>query len=175
MKVKTSPMESKLVNSCMNGDREAQYRLYSRYSVAMFNICLRILRKHEDAEDALQDAFSLVFRKMDTFRHESTLGAWIKRIVVNTCLNEIKKRKEFLVELEEGMHFIDEPTDLPENTLEVTKIQQALGALPDGYRTICSLYLFEGYDHQEIATLLDISVSTSKSQLHRGKKLLKKN
>ncbi len=140
----------------------------------MFNVCLRILRKREDAEDALQDAFSLVFRKLSTFRNESTLGAWIKRIVVNTCLNEIKKRKAFFIELDEGMHVVDESIDIPEYKLEVSKIQQALGLLPDGYRTICSLYLFEGYDHQEISSLLGISVSTSKSQLHRGKKLLKK-
>jgi len=137
-----------------------------------------MMKKREDAEDALQDAFVDVFRKLDTFRFESTLGAWIKRIVVNTCLNLLKKRKDFMVELENAPELStteEDAWDFEEQHYKVSLIKNALQLLPSGYRVICSLYLFEGFDHQEIANLLDISVSTSKSQLHRAKIKLRKN
>lgn len=176
--MKTNPLETKLVKDCINGDRDAQYRLYCRYDRAMYNICIRMMKKREDAEDALQDAFVDVFRKLETFRFESTLGAWIKRIVVNNCLNLLKKRKDFMVQLENVPELsTDEEsiTDLEEQYYKVSLIKNAMELLPAGYRVICSLYLFEGFDHQEIASLLGISVSTSKSQLHRAKIKLRKN
>lgn len=176
--MKTNPLESELVKDCIKGNRDAQYRLYSRYDKAMYNICIRMMKKREDAEDALQDAFVDVFRKLDTFRFESTLGAWIKRIVVNNCLNLLKKRKDFMVQLENAPELSTEEEnvkDWEEQHLKVNLIKQAMQFLPSGYRVICSLYLFEGFDHQEIADLLDISVSTSKSQLHRAKIKLRKN
>ncbi len=176
--MKTNPLESELVKDCIKGNRDAQYRLYSRYDKAMYNICIRMMKKREDAEDALQDAFVDVFRKLDTFRFESTLGAWIKRIVVNNCLNLLKKRKDFMVQLENAPELSTEEEnvkDFEEQHLKVNLIKQAMQFLPSGYRVICSLYLFEGFDHQEIADLLDISVSTSKSQLHRAKIKLRKN
>jgi len=181
--VKTNPLETKLVKDCIKGNRDAQYRLYCRYDKAMYNICIRMMKKREDAEDALQDAFVDVFRKLDTFRFESTLGAWIKRIVVNNCLNLLKKRKDFMVELENAPELStteeeeeeENAWDVEEQHYKVNLIKNALQLLPSGYRVICSLYLFEGFDHQEIANLLDISVSTSKSQLHRAKIKLRKN
>ena len=176
--MRTSPIESKLVRDCIKGDRDAQYRLYRRYDKAMYHVCLRLMKVKEDAEDALQDAFVDVFRKIHTFRFESTLGAWIKRIVVNNCLNQLKKKhKDFVVQLENAPELVDDSTDLELNTsfFKVDKIKEAMQFLPEGYRVICSLYLFEGYDHQEIADILGVSVSTSKSQLHRGKMKLKKS
>ena len=176
--MKTNPLESKLVKDCIHGKRDAQYRLYCRYDKAMYNVCIRMMKKKEDAEDALQDAFVDVFRKLDTFRHESTLGAWIKRIVVNNCLNLLKKRKDFMVQLDKAPELSDDegsPVDFEEQHKKVDLIKSAMQHLPSGYRVVCSLYLFEGYDHQEIANLLGISVSTSKSQLHRAKIKLRKN
>ncbi len=176
--MKTNPLETKLIKDCINGNRDAQYRLYCRYDKAMYNICIRMMKKREDAEDALQDAFVDVFRKLDTFRFESTLGAWIKRIVVNNCLNLLKKRKDFMVQLENAPELSTEEEhvkDFDEQQYKVNLIKKAIQLLPSGYRVICSLYLFEGFDHQEIANLLDISVSTSKSQLHRAKIKLRKN
>jgi len=176
--VKTNPLETKLVTDCINGDRDAQYRLYCRYDKAMYNICLRMMKKREDAEDTLQDAFMDVFRKLGTFRFESTLGAWIKRIVVNNCLNQLKKRKDFIIQLENTPELSTEDNntrDFEEQHYQVNLIKNAMQSLPHGYRVICSLYLFEGFDHQEIADLLEISVSTSKSQLHRAKIKLRKN
>ncbi|HHB78330.1 MAG TPA: sigma-70 family RNA polymerase sigma factor [Saprospiraceae bacterium] len=143
----------------------------------MYNVCLRMMKKREDAEDALQDAFVDVFRKLHTFRFESTLGAWIKRIVVNNCLNLLKKQKDFIVQLENIPEIsVDDnkrEEDLDVQSFTVQRIKEAIQFLPSGYRVICSLYLFEGYDHQEIATFLGISESTSKSQLHRAKRKIK--
>ena len=175
--MKTSPIESKLVKDCIKGNRDAQYRLYRRYDKAMYHVCLRLMKVREDAEDALQDAFIDVFRKIHTFRFESTLGAWIKRIVVNNCLNLLKKRKDFVIQLDDVPDLTDEKSvvDIDERFFKVDKIKDAIGILPEGYRVVCSLYLFEGYDHQEIADILGVSVSTSKSQLYRGKMRIKKS
>lgn len=174
--MKTSPIESNLVKDCIKGKRDAQYQLYTRYDRAMFNVCMRIMKKREDAEDALQEAFIDVFRKLHTFRFESTLGAWIKRIVVNNCLNLLKKKKNFILDLENAPELsTDEPSSisLDVQDYKVNRIKEAIENLPTGYRVICSLYLFEGFDHQEIADFLEISVSTSKSQLHRAKQKIK--
>jgi RNA polymerase sigma factor (sigma-70 family) len=139
----------------------------------MYNVALRMLRNAADAEDVLQNAFVEVFTRLDTFRHESTIGAWIKRIVVNQCINFMKKRKPDLVPAEERWPDTPDTTDTAEEdetrALSVDKINQALSQLPDGYRVVFSLYLIEGYDHQEIAGILNISEATSKSQYSRAK------
>lgn len=172
--MKINPIEQKLVKACILGDGIAQYRLYNRYCKAMYNVCYRIVKKKEDAEDALQDAFVDVFRKLDTFRFESTLGAWIKRIVVNSSLNTLKKRKDVL-SLDMGMEKHAEETNQGEDPKwSVDKVKAAILDLPDGYRVVCTLYLLEGFDHQEIADFLGITVSTSKTQLHRAKIAIKK-
>ncbi len=124
-----------------------------------------------EAEDVLQEAFCEAFRRLDTFRFESTFGAWLKRIVVNRCINELKRKK---IELEYtdnvfNVDFEDEPY-LESSNLKIEQIKKAMGLLPNGYRVVFSLYLIEGYDHQEISEILDISESTSKSQLARAKK-----
>lgn len=139
----------------------------------MYNVALRMLRNAADAEDVLQNAFVEVFTRLDTFRHESTIGAWIKRIVVNQCINFMKKRKPDLVPAEERWPDTPDTTDTSDEdetrALSVEKINQALTLLPDGYRVVFSLYLMEGYDHQEIAGILNISEATSKSQYSRAK------
>jgi RNA polymerase sigma factor (sigma-70 family) len=139
----------------------------------MYNVALRMLRNAADAEDVLQNAFVEVFTRLDTFRHESTIGAWIKRIVVNQCINFMKKRKPDLVPAEEQWPDTPDTSDTYDEdetrALSVDKINQALSKLPDGYRVVFSLYLIEGYDHQEIAGILNISEATSKSQYSRAK------
>lgn len=136
----------------------------------MYNICLRMLRTDADAEDALQNAFVDVFTRLDTFRYESTIGAWIKRIVINSCINQLKKRRLVTADWDES---IPEPTDdiidTGEQEYQVARIKRAMQRLPDGYRTVFSLYLLEGYDHAEIAQILEISEATSKSQFSRAK------
>ncbi|WP_066631124.1 RNA polymerase sigma factor [Labilibacter marinus] len=162
-----------IIKKAQKGNPKAQKNLYELYAKAMFNICYRMMNNVAEAEDVLQEAFCEAFRKLDTFRFESTFGAWIKRIVVNRCINQLKKRK---VELEYGdhayKHELSEETIEDDSLMQVEKIKRAMGLLPDGYRIVFSLYLLEGYDHQEIAGILDISESTSKSQLARAKKKL---
>jgi RNA polymerase sigma factor (sigma-70 family) len=164
-----------LVERCINGDRRAQFELYQLYSKAMFNICFRMMGNREEAEDVLQNAFIDIFMKLDTFQFKSTVGAWIKRIVINNCINELKKRKMAFEELDEiqtkeQMKFVD----LHEDDLNVDHIKEAILQLPDGYRTVFTLYLMEGYDHQEIASILNITEGASKSQYSRAKERIRK-
>ncbi len=133
------------------------------------------MNSNEEAEDMLQEAFSEAFLKLDSFRYESSFGAWLKRIVVNKCINALKKKRAELV-LSENIPETrgeDNDEDLGEDQMEVKRIYEAMEKLPDGYRVIFSLYLLEGYDHTEIAKILGISESTSKSQYSRAKQKIK--
>lgn len=162
-----------LVEKCQQGDRKAQYELYKLYSKAMFNVSLRIVNEYADAEDVLQESFLSAFRNVASFKGTSTFGAWLKRIVVNHSISLIQRRRVALVPLEE--HDWAEPTEGLEEVevdYQVGAIRQAIQRLPDGYRIVLSLYLLEGYDHQEIAEILNITESTSKSQYSRARKKL---
>lgn len=160
-----------LIEECRNGSSKAQFRLYELYSKAMYNLAYRILNNREDAEDILQDAFVECFRNISAFRFESTFGAWLKKIVINKCINQIKKKK-IDVTLCDTL-----PVNICEETEEVaydtTRIMKGIETLPDGYRIILTLYLLEGYDHQEISQILGITESTSKSQYSRAKEKLR--
>ncbi len=139
----------------------------------MYNICLRMVNNELDAEDLLQQSFIDVFGKMDSFRHESSIGAWMKRIVVNNCINFLKKRKLRIEPLDDRFHPLAEDGPVEETKLNTKAIDKAIKDLPDGYRVVFSLYLFEGYDHKEIADILNITEATSKSQYSRARKKLK--
>lgn len=156
------------------GNQKAQFQLYQLYAKAMFNICCRILNNYTEAEDLLQDSFAEAFLKLDTFRYESAFGAWLKRIVVNKCINHLKKRRAQLVYTDSVPEADEEKDNETEDiALNVGKIYTAMEMLPDGYRVIFSLYLLEGYDHGEIATIMGITESTSKSQFSRAKQKVK--
>lgn len=165
--------QRELVAKCIKGERTAQYNLYRMYSKGMYNVCLRMLNNTMEAEDTLQESFIDVYRKLHTFKYESTPGAWIKRIVVNNCINKLRKRKLIIEDIEEGRLVVTAEDDLPDHSLEVNKIKKAMSSLPDGYRAIFSLYALEGYDHQEIGQIMNISESTSKSQYSRAKKKIR--
>ena len=165
--------QRELVERCIQGERTAQYNLYRMYSKGMYNICLRMLNNTMEAEDTLQESFIDVFKKLHTFKYESTPGAWIKRIVVNNCINKIRKRKLDIEDLDEGRFVAAEEYEISDHSLDVTKIKKAMMQLPDGYRAIFSLYALEGYDHQEIGQIMSISESTSKSQYSRAKKKIR--
>lgn len=163
-----------IVEACKRGDRTAQFELYKLYSRAMYNICVRMLGSAENAEDALQNSFVDVFTKLDTFRFESTIGAWIKRIVINNCINALKKRRlEFSELMDNAQMPADTDPSVSEGFLNVPAIQKAIQQLPDGYRTVFNLYALEGYDHEEIGQILGISEATSKSQYSRAKARLR--
>ena len=158
-----------IVEACKSGDRKAQFELYKLYSKAMYNICMRMLNSAENAEDALQNSFVDVFSKLDSFRFESSIGAWIKRIVINNCINQIKKRRLDFAELNDNLHFVADDnhtstTTFSDEVLNVELIQKAIMQLPEGYRVVFSLYAMEGYDHEEIGEILGVTEATSKSQ-----------
>jgi RNA polymerase sigma factor (sigma-70 family) len=162
-----------IIEECRKGNSRAQFMLYNQYSKAMFNLAYRMTNNREDAEDILQETFTECFRNIGSFRFESTFGAWLKTILINRCINHLKKKKINLLLME----------NLPENIVEededdmnydTGKIFRGIESLPDGYRIILTLYLLEGYDHKEIAQILEISESTSKSQYSRAKEKLRK-
>ncbi len=170
-----SDAESLLIARCLSGHRQAQHTLYRQYCDAMYNVCYRMLGSEAEAEDILQESFVDVFVKLHTFRGESTLGAWIKRIVINHCLNVFKKRRIRFEEMNEQVSDVadESPPDDDYTGLEVRRVKDAIMALPDGYRQVLTLYLIEGYDHGEIASILGIQESGSKSQYSRAKARLR--
>ncbi|MCG8700993.1 MAG: sigma-70 family RNA polymerase sigma factor, partial [Bacteroidales bacterium] len=171
MEVAYQDIHREIVELSKAGSRKAQHQLYKLYSKAMFNICYRMLNSIEEAEDLLQEAFAEAFNKLESFRFESSFGAWLKRIVVNRCINHLKKRRAELVYTEtipEDKNNSDDADITTEDMLNVKKIKQAINKLPEGYRVIFSLYLIEGYDHAEIAQIMGITESTSKSQFSRA-------
>ena len=134
----------------------------------MYNISYRMLNNKTDAEDMLQEVFTEVFSRIHSFRFDSTIGAWIKRITVNKCINEINRRKvqlDFVEEIPEKIH--EEEEEVAGITVE--KVKSAMEKLPDGSRIIFSLFLLEGYDHEEISQIMNISPSTSKTQYMRAR------
>ncbi len=164
-----------IIERSKKGNRQSQYQLYKLYSKAMFNICLRMMNDREDAEDMLQESFTEAFRRLDSFRYESTFGAWLKMIVINKCINEIKRKKAQLEFFDDMSPFEDEEdlTAEQETGLSPDKVKKAMELLPKGSRMIFSLYLLEGYDHQEISGILNISESNSKTQYMRAKQRIK--
>lgn len=166
-----------LVERCKTNDRQAQHQLYALYAQPMFNVCYRIVNQQEEAEDVLQEAFVKMFKQLNSYRQEASFGAWFKRIVVNSSLNHLKQKKRLLENIEnlknESQENLIEEDESPLPTYSVNQVQSAMELLPEGYRVVFSLYLFEEYSHKEIAEELGITESTSKSQLNRGKKKLK--
>jgi len=166
-----------LIKKAQKGQWKAQKELYEKYTMSMFNICMRMLNDRYEAEDILQESFADAFRRLHTFRFESTFGAWLRRIVINNCLNAIKAKKEQLTYLDDmsALNLKEENyTDEPPEGLTVSRVMEAMETLPKGCRTILSLYLFEGYDHTEIAQILNISESTSKTQYMHARKKIRK-
>lgn len=167
-------IHQELIERCMRGDQDAHYRIYKLYSKAMFNSAIRIVGDDDEAEDVLQEAFISAFRNLDKYRGDATFGTWLKRIVINKAINAVRKRRFEVLSEENETEIPDIEEDIvykPEVTIE--NVKKAMNTLPDGYRTVLSLYLLEGYDHQEIADILGVTVSTSKSQLNRSKKKLR--
>lgn len=160
--------EKKLVDGCRKNNRKIQKQLYDRYCDAMFTIAFRIINDYDIANDALQEAFIQVFIDIKQFRGESTLGAWIKTILVRTAIKKFKKEDVFTqLELQQNGEIITWQEEMKSDDLE-----RAILSLADGCRTIFLLIEVEGYKHKEVAEMLNISEGTSKSQLHYAKKQL---
>jgi RNA polymerase sigma factor (sigma-70 family) len=164
-----------LVAECKQGSKKACFELYRLYSKAMLNVAFRIVGNVDEAEDVLQDAFLDAFNRIKDFRQETTFGLWLKQIVVHRAINLLRKRKLDMAELgEDQLENIpdEEAEDDEEIQLQVAHVKDAMKLLPEGYRVVLSLYLLEGYDHEEIGQILNISENTSRTQFLRAKRKL---
>ena len=162
-----------LVEGCRRQDRIVQRQLYERFAGKLFVVCKRYIHDLDEAEDVLQDAFVKIYRHIDTFRFECPLEAWLKRIVINTALKALRKQKpwEHMADVQELAPVLPQADEsLP--TLNYQYLLQLIQELPPGCRTVFNLYAIEGYNHPEIAEMLDIAEGTSKSQYARARGLL---
>ena len=166
--------DANLVKACLRGDSASQRALYEQHKRAMFRICLRYASSTQDAEDYLQEGFVKVFKDLEQYRMEGPLGAWIRKVVINTILQQLRKRRIRFTDTElsdlEYNHRTED--DIPGN-LDAEMITKYIQALPDGYRTVFNMFAIEGFTHQEIADTLGISTGTSKSQLSKARAMLR--
>jgi len=176
-KTQFTNLHQDLINLCKEGNQKAQFQIYKLYYKAMYNISLRIVNNPMEAEDIMQESFLSAFEKIDTYYGIVSFGAWLKRIVINRSLDAVRREKKVMFEdidsiKENGINNSDDMTCFEDIELKVQEVKDAIRLLPDGCRIVISLYLFEGYDHEEIAEILSISPVTSRSQFLRAKKRL---
>jgi RNA polymerase sigma factor (sigma-70 family) len=165
-------IHQEIIDQCREGSQKAQFQLYKLYYKPMYNVCMRIVNQPAEAEDVMQEAFLNAFRNIGTYKGEVSFGAWLKRIVINRSLDHLKRKKVKLEEISERTAQIpDYQMELKEVNMEV--IKKAIQQLPDGYRVVLSLFLIEGYDHEEISEILGISNSNSRTQYLRAKNKLR--
>lgn len=165
-------IHQEIIDQCRKGNQKSQFQLYKLYYKAMFNVSLRIVNDEMEAEDVMQEAFLKAFKKIDTYKGEVSFGAWLKKIVVNRSLDCLKKRKVKFEEInEKTTQILDFQMETKEINVQV--IKNAIQELPDNYRVVLSLFLIEGYDHDEISQILEISNSCSRTQLLRAKNKLR--
>lgn len=168
--------EEQLVKKCLEKDPLAQKKLFDDYSKKMMGVCLRYTKDSSEAEDVLQLAFIKVFGKLDMFNNEGSLEGWIRKIVVNTALDSIRKNKKFLdnVEIDKVDFQLQKNEVTGQDNLQAEDLLKIIQKMPTGFKTVFNLYAIEGYSHKEIADELGISVNTSKSQYSRAKVYLQK-
>ena len=165
-----------LIEGCKKHDSKAQSKVYAIYYKAMYNTCLRIVKDSFTAEDIMQEAFISAFGKINSYSGVVTFGAWLKRIVINKSIDHLKIRKiEFLSLTDEHNIISDEIEPNETINFNINEIKRNINKLPDNYRIVLSLYLLEGYDHEEIGQILNIKATSSRSQLTRAKAKLIKN
>lgn len=165
--------EEKILEGCLKNNSLCQDELYSYFSPRMFGICYRYAKNRYDAEEILQEGFIKVFTQIKQFRNEGSLEGWIRKIIINTCINYIKRNKKYF----NNSYLIDEnsiviPQEEIASMLESKQMIECIKLLPPGYRTVLNLYVIDGYSHKEISELLDITAGSSRSQFTRAKSLL---
>ncbi|HQS24930.1 RNA polymerase sigma factor [Sediminibacterium sp.] len=165
--------EQTILVGCLNNDPSAQRELYNRYSPKMLSVCYRFGNSREDAEDMLQEGFIKIFTQIHTFQNKGAFEGWIRRIIVHTCINFLKKNKKFSnsIDLDQADYLEVKEETMP-SVMQARQIIECIRQLPLGYRTVLNLYAMEGYSHKEIADMLDIEESTSRSQYTRAKVML---
>ena len=165
--------EELMLAGCIRNNASAQEALYNRFSPRMLGVCYRFAKNREDAEDMLQEGFIKVFTQIHQYRNEGALEGWIRRIVVHTCINILKKNKKFADSVDiihaTSVHVKEE---MIPSIMQAKQVVECIRTLPLGYKTVLNLYAIEGYSHKEIAGMLDIEESTSRSQYTRAKAML---
>ena len=165
--------EQSIIAGCLHNDAASQKELYNKYSPKMLSVSYRFAHNREDAEDMLQEAFIKVFSQIHTFQNKGAFEGWIRRIVVHTCINFLKKNKKFSENVDIAYAttiYVKEET-VP-SIMQAKQVVECIKLLPLGYKTVLNLYAIEGYSHKEIGNLLDIEESTSRSQYTRAKAML---
>lgn len=165
--------EEAILQGCLHNDPAAQRELYVRYSPKMLAVCYRFAHNKEDAEDMLQEGFIKVFSQIHSFQNKGAFEGWVRRIIVHTCINHLKKNKKFneSVDLIHANSIQVREESVP-SIVQAKQVVECIRMLPMGYRTVLNLYAIEGYSHREIAEMLDIEESTSRSQYTRAKQML---
>jgi RNA polymerase sigma factor (sigma-70 family) len=165
--------EQEIINGCISNIAAAQQELYNKYSPKMLAVCYRYAKNRDDADDMLQEGFIKIFTQIKQFRGDGAIEGWIRRIIVHTCINNIKKNKKFndSVDLVYAQTLQSNTDDVP-SLMQAKQIIDCIRLLPVGYRTVLNLFAIEGYSHKEIGQLLDIEESTSRSQYTRAKVML---
>lgn len=166
-------IEQSLIEGCLRNDPAAQRELYNRFSAKMLSVCYRFAHNREDAEDMLQEGFIKVFTQMHSFQNKGSFEGWVRRIIVHTCINILKRNKKFNdnVDLEYANAIYVKEESLP-SIMQAKQIVESIRLLPIGYRTVLNLFAIEGFSHKEIGEMLDIQESTSRSQFTRAKVML---
>ena len=167
-------LQHKLIEECRQNDRRAQFKLYEKYCDGMYCVARRFIRDPYEAEDAMQEAFIKAFSKLHQFTGEVTFGAWLKRIVINKCIDKLKAKKLELVAVnEQVLSTVEEEEDWKVgNEVGIKEVKTTINRLPEKYKYPLMLYLIEGYDHEEISEILNITQVASRALVHRGKKKL---
>ncbi len=163
-----------LINACRAGDRKAQFKIYKLYYKAMFNTSLRIVNDTAEAEDIMQESFLDAFRRLDSYSGEGSFGMWLKRIVVNNSLDSLRKKKE-IVSIDEEQVDLPDPGDTYDEEAiqyQVKEVKDGIARLPEEYRVIITLFLLEGYDHEEISEILGITNQLSRTRYSRARQKL---
>jgi len=166
-----------IIEKCKQNNRAAQVQLYNQYCDGMFAVAMRFVKDTMEAEDIVQEAFIKAFTKLHQYKAEVTFGAWLKRIVINKSIDLLKSKRQHMLELDEvHLKVVDSSYEnewLVDDIITLEDVKEAINKLPDKYQYVVMLYLIEGYDHQEIAEILDITEVASRTQLSRGKAQLK--
>ncbi|MDC8003183.1 RNA polymerase sigma factor [Aureisphaera galaxeae] len=164
----------RLIGKAKKGNRKAQHELFELFAPKMMSVCRQYLKKEELAEEVMLNGFFKVFTRLDSFKNEGSFEGWIRRIMVNESISQLRREKKLDFNQDATIENSMDHVAYIETELEVEDIQKMIDALPDGYKTVFVLYAVEGYKHSEIAELLHISESTSKTQLFKARKMLQK-
>lgn len=165
---------NQLIESCKVNDTQAQSELYKLFSSKLFSVCLKYSRNYVEAEDNLQDAFLTIFKKIEQFKYKGSFEGWLKRITVNTVLQKYRREKVFDIVTDDIEADNTLEIDVDDHTISIDYLLKIIQNLPDRYRLVFNLYVLDGYSHNDIANMLDITIGTSKSNLARARQILKK-